>query len=763
MTAGAEGPVFHIEPKGRIASQMIQYMVALKLRSLVPGVRISNVDFPEWGIHHPALPLFGRIERAGQLHHFDMDGLAARARAGGTDAVIYNGFGQRLENFLDADSYRAVFRSSIASPYLFDEQYVVCPIRADDSLDDDDGGNHPLTPVEFYADIVAESGLRPVFMGQTAPNLYTDRLRQRFPDALFLEPGNPMLDFEIIRRAKNIALGVTVFGWLAAWLSHAERVFMAVSGWFNPMQCPQVDLLPFGDLRYRFYLFPLNYDVPLAQHEEAHRLIAPYWRFVPQAALQLMFRGAPRLDPFFAEMRQALDLDFYLTMNPDVPTQFGAGNAEAAWDHYRDRGVREGRLPFRFAPAWYAARYPKAALEVAQGDYGNLAHHYAAVGRTHGYRPVPDETKYVAPDPPGPIRLLIRILRDKSLTLDAPDPPAARGSVTLGPSYDRLKTPLPPIAPLQTGPADPFYIYRLRDIILDASTMVLWQGSKPIPATLYLTGPEYELDAAAFLHPEPTDARQHYIVGSNRAYNNYFHWVAQALPAIDWGLRLRRDREVTLALPPLRHPWQQATLALLGYPDVPRLTLDPSRQYLLSSAEYADFLGERMTWTVPATAAVAYARLRQAVPPAEDDGGDAIYIARTDTTRRVMTNEDAVISMLQRQGVRIIVAGQLPLQRQFALFRRARLVIAPHGAGLTNIVACEPGTHVYELLPGAYDNYCYCRLAQACGLHYWCDVFPGEAADDAEPQERSWRADLDDVARTLGNIRARMIALLPTG
>jgi capsular polysaccharide biosynthesis protein len=97
------------------------------------------------------------------------------------------------------------------------------------------------------------------------------------------------------------------------------------------------------------------------------------------------------------------------------------------------------------------------------------------------------------------------------------------------------------------------------------------------------------------------------------------------------------------------------------------------------------------------------------------------------------------------------------------LFRRARLVIAPHGAGLTNIVACEPGTHVYELLPGAYDNYCYCRLAQACGLHYWCDVFPGEAADDAEPQERSWRADLDDVARTLGNIRARMIALLPTG
>jgi hypothetical protein len=51
--------------------------------------------------------------------------------------------------------------------------------------------------------------------------------------------------------------------------------------------------------------------------------------------------------------------------------------------------VREQRLPLRLSPAWYAARYPIAAFEVAQGDYSSLAHHYIAVGKARGYRPVP--------------------------------------------------------------------------------------------------------------------------------------------------------------------------------------------------------------------------------------------------------------------------------------------------------------------------------------------------------------------------------------
>ena len=751
----APGPVFHIEPKGRLGNQMMQYMVALKFRSLVPGTRFSNVNFPGWGILHPKLPLFGSLERAEQQQHFEMDGMAARARAGKTEIIIYNGFGQRMENFLDPDFYRQVFRSLVVSPYRFDERYVICPVRAEDVLDERAGHQYPLTPVEFYADIVAETGLKPVFMGQTGPNLYISRLRDRFPTAIFLQTGDPMLDFEIIRQAKNIVVGVTTFGWLAAWLSHAERIFMAVSGMFNPMQYPPVDLLPFGDPRYRFYLFPINYGVPLSRHEEAHRRIAPYWRLVPQKDLQRMFREAPRFDPSFTQMREAMDVEFYLRANADVRAHFG-NDAEAAWVHYYNSGVREGRHPFRFAPAWYAGRYPKAAFEVAQGDYGTLSHHYVAVGRAHGYLPLPDEAGYVeAGDLSAPPQS-IRTLAKEVLSLDPPAPSDTKGSVTLGPSFQHYLSP-PAIAAFRRGPDDPFCIYRLRDVILDASIMALSQGRKPIPETLFLVNQDdYEFALVKALRPELTDPRRHYIVGCNRAFGNYFHWIAQALPAIDWGMRLRRDLDAILALPVLQLPWQEASLALLGYADAPRLTLDAHTHYWLSSAEYADFLGGRMAWSVPTSAAATYARLRQAVPPAED-GDDAIYIARTDSMRRRMLNEDALIAMLQRQGVRIVIPGALPVARQFALFRRARLVIGPHGAGLTNIVACEPGTHVYELVPKDYPNYCYCQIAQACAFHYWCDVFPNED-EDVAAQDRKWHVDLEVVARTLHDIRAHMAA-----
>ncbi|HUN41742.1 MAG TPA: glycosyltransferase family 61 protein [Acetobacteraceae bacterium] len=751
----AQGPVFHIEPKGRLGNQMMQYMVALKFRSLVPGTRFSNVSFPGWGIHHPQLPLSGRLERAERQQHFEMDGLAARARAGTTKVIIYNGFGQRMENFLDASFYREVFRSTLANPYLFDKQYVVCPVRAEDVLDGRAGHHYPLTPVEFYADIVAGTGLKPVFMGQTAPNDYTNRLRERFPNALFLQTGNPMLDFEIIRQAKNIVLGVTTFGWLAAWFSHADHIFMAVSGMFNPMQYPPVDLLPFGDPRYRFYLFPINYGVPLSCHAEAHRRIAPYWRFVPHQELQRMFREAPRFDPSFAQMRQALNAEYYLRMNADVRVYFD-NDPEAAWVHYYNNGVREGRHPFRFAPAWYAWRYPKAAFEVAQGDYGTLSHHYVAVGRAHGYRPVPDDTGYVGAEqldaPPPSIRMLAK----EVMRLDPIAPSGVRGSVTLGASLERYLSP-PAIAAFHRAPDDSFCIYRLRDVTLDASIMGLSQGRKPIPETLFLVNQDdYEFALVKAVHPELTDPRRHYIVGCNRAYDNYFHWITQALPAIDWGMRLRRDQDATLALPVLELPWQEASLALLGYADAPRLTLHSTTHYWLSRAEYADFLGSRMAWSVPTSAAATYARLRQAVAPA-DDGDDAIYIARTDSMRRRMVNEDALIAMLQRQRVKIVVPGNLPVAQQFALFRRARLVIGPHGAGLSNIAACEPGTHVYELLSKDYPNYCYCQIAQVCALHYRCDVFPNEP-DDAAAQDRKWRVDVDAVAWALDDIRAHMAA-----
>jgi len=758
----ADGPVFHVEPVGSLAHRMIQYMVALRFASLVPGSRIANVHLPEWGIEHPPIDSPGPVEIASQHQHVDMAGLTERARSGESRRVIYNGFGQRLENFPDVDFCRRMFRAPVVSPVRFDERYLVCHVRANEILYAGADPNYPLAPVEFYAGIVEQTGLIPVFMGQTAPNPYMDRIRARFPRAVILETRDTVLDFETIRQAKNIVFGVSIFAWLAAWLSHADRIFMAVNGLFNPMQYHLVDLLPFGDSRYYFHLFPINYAVPHTHHAAAHRRIAPFCRQVSHEVLLRQLQQAPRFDPPVTEMLAEFDPDYYLASQGDVAAVTGADNAEGARHHYQHFGVGERRPPFRLSPAWYAARYPMAALEVAQGDYSSFAHHYVAEGRARGYQPLPDDddsrswwdtSQDVAADVTG---ASIAALAEEVVWLEREEPLGAGFEISLGNSFAKL---LPrDVAGLfaRRKRSEPMRTFRLHDVVLDTSMMALFSGHRPIPETLYMMSQDdYDYALVKPLHPEPTDPARHYVLGANVSADNYYHWMTQSLPAIDWGLRNRRHPNVALALPALE-PWQEEALALLGHAGAPRLTLEPLAHYALASAEYSEFLGERLCGIVSHAAAATYARLRQAVAPAAD-GGSEIYVARTDSIRRVAVNEAGLIAMLECQGVRIVVPGTLSVARQIAIFRRARLVIGPHGAGMSNIMACEPGSHVYELVPSHYPNICFNRLAQDCGLNYWGDVFPGEAGE-GNPHDRNWRIDLDVVAARLVVIRARIAA-----
>ena len=120
------------------------------------------------------------------------------------------------------------------------------------------------------------------------------------------------------------------------------------------------------------------------------------------------------------------------------------------------------------------------------------------------------------------------------------------------------------------------------------------------------------------------------------------------------------------------------------------------------------------------------------VSPAEPAGAMDARRRRRDLCRthrrarnRVAENEAELIDLLERQGVRIVVPGTLSVAEQIAAFRAARLVIGPHGAGMSNIVFCQSGSFVYEMLPRDYPNAAFNRLAQAAGVNYWADLFEG--------------------------------------
>ena len=84
-------------------------------------------------------------------------------------------------------------------------------------------------------------------------------------------------DFQTIRKAKHISLPVSTFAWLAAWLSEAATIVLPVFGMYDTKLFSLHDLLPIGEISYRFYQFPEQPAVPLDQMEEAHAMIDRKW------------------------------------------------------------------------------------------------------------------------------------------------------------------------------------------------------------------------------------------------------------------------------------------------------------------------------------------------------------------------------------------------------------------------------------------------------------------------------------------------------
>jgi capsular polysaccharide biosynthesis protein len=58
-------------------------------------------------------------------------------------------------------------------------------------------------------------------------------------------------------------------------------------------------------------------------------------------------------------------------------------------------------------------------------------------------------------------------------------------------------------------------------------------------------------------------------------------------------------------------------------------------------------------------------------------------------------------------------------EEQIAIMHNCEIVVAPHGAGLTNILFCQPGVTVIELLADKYPASCFYRMAVLCGHKYY--------------------------------------------
>jgi capsular polysaccharide biosynthesis protein len=69
-------------------------------------------------------------------------------------------------------------------------------------------------------------------------------------------------------------------------------------------------------------------------------------------------------------------------------------------------------------------------------------------------------------------------------------------------------------------------------------------------------------------------------------------------------------------------------------------------------------------------------------------------------------------------GFDILYLEDLSIQDQITRFSAAKVVVAPHGAGLSNIVFLDEGARVLEYSAGEWWWPCFRRIAFGLGLDY---------------------------------------------
>ncbi|MEG4490213.1 tetratricopeptide repeat protein [Microcoleus sp. D3_18_C4] len=136
--------------------------------------------------------------------------------------------------------------------------------------------------------------------------------------------------------------------------------------------------------------------------------------------------------------------------------------------------------------------------------------------------------------------------------------------------------------------------------------------------------------------------------------------------------------------------------------------------------------------------------------PLNTDYSERIYITRQQASYRQIVNDEEVIKYLEKLGFRSVKLETMSIAEQASCLAAAKVVVAPHGGGLTNLVFCSPGTKVIEIFSPLYVPHCYWMISNLCGLEHYYLI--GDLVDDGTPTKplhKDMQLDLKSLEKLL--------------
>ncbi|WRH67487.1 MAG: tetratricopeptide repeat protein [Planktothrix sp. GU0601_MAG3] len=201
----------------------------------------------------------------------------------------------------------------------------------------------------------------------------------------------------------------------------------------------------------------------------------------------------------------------------------------------------------------------------------------------------------------------------------------------------------------------------------------------------------------------------------------FYHWMYDVLP----GIHLIQQSGISLdsidyfVFNSYHLPFQKQTLQKLG---IPESKIIESRYQPHIQAKKVIAPAPNFSHNITTAKWICHFLREAFFSPEVNDISPyrRIYISREKASYRHIVNQDKLLKQLDSFGFERVILEHLTFSKQVELMATASVVIAPHGAGLSNIVFCQPGTKVIELFtPGYVPNY-YQVISNICNLeHYY--------------------------------------------
>ena len=276
--------------------------------------------------------------------------------------------------------------------------------------------------------------------------------------------------------------------------------------------------------------------------------------------------------------------------------------------------------------------------------------------------------------------------------------------------------------------ASPMFV--LRDALVHSSAGILAVGNTVIEETLVHTSPRRNHFSRDGNRVELRGTRSQNLPGRHvgllsGASRNYFHLMIDSIARLAVLESSGLDRRGRLLLP-TSLPIADEILQLLQW----------NGDSVRHVSDDETFLVEELVlpWTVhgqscyhPCIKKFLYG-LSKRVPVRSEQLPRKLYLSRTTSKNRQLLNEVDLISELEKHGFTAVNLEELSFETQIRLIRGADIIVAPHGAGLSNMIFASPHTRFLEIMMDSYVNWCFRRLAGMLCLTYDCVI--GRAVGD---------------------------------